>query len=199
MKPLKHLHLYIQRDVSWLTLSNLLSALRIALAPCFAYALYHANIPAAFLIFIIAGISDLFDGLLARLRKEQTNLGRVIDPIADKVFMITAFASIAYYGIAHIIIPHWFIWFVVIREITMMLGSALFFRLNKQFTISPSIWGKATTASQMIFIVFLFLSYFSHYHQPPFYDHILYALVALSFCSFLHYAYQAQHYLCNRT
>ena len=76
---------------SILTIPNLLTFLRMALIPVFASLLYYGFTGWALIVFVIAGVSDGIDGFIARRLKQETELGTILDPIADKLLMTTAF------------------------------------------------------------------------------------------------------------
>ena len=109
-----------------MNISNLLSILRIVLAIPIAYFIYIDNILMAIIIGIIAGLSDFFDGFLARKLNQITELGKILDPVADK-FLV---AIIAFVMIFNELLPLWFFLAVLIRDILILLAGSFLAKKN---------------------------------------------------------------------
>src|SRR5947209_18275966 len=107
----------------------------------------------ALAIFIIAGMSDGLDGLLARRLKQQTLLGQYLDPIADKLLLSTVFLVLS---IVHKI-PWKFTVMVFSRDICILLVSAVLYAIAGLLDFRPSIFGKANTFAQLAAVVFVML------------------------------------------
>lgn len=141
-----------------MTLANKITILRILLIPAFIIFLVYGyredsllfhNI--AFGIFIISIITDALDGMVARVFKQQTNLGGFLDPLADKLLLISAFVVIGYVGRISLGV----VILVVSREVIMVLGwTILYVFSGNTLTIKPSILGKLTCAFQMATIIY---------------------------------------------
>jgi len=101
-------------------------------------------------IFIVAVLSDFFDGLVARIKKEKSEIGKVIDPLADKMLLVTAFVSLYFLKFS---IPWWVVLIVVSRDIIILIGVLILNLLKIEIVILPSIWGKFTTFFQMLTII----------------------------------------------
>ena len=131
---------------------NILSVFRIILVPIFAYIFLGLNnIPLACGVYILAGLTDIIDGYIARKFNFITRLGTVLDPIADKLLQLTVTASLAISGLN-------FMWLVfgilLLKEILMMIGGLFLYK--KKDIIVPSVWyGKVSSA--YLFIVALIL------------------------------------------
>ena len=78
-----------------MTVANLITLLRVVLIPFFLVALLYQDYRIAFFIFLLAGFTDSLDGFIARFFKQKTKLGAVMDPIADKLMLATAYISLA--------------------------------------------------------------------------------------------------------
>ncbi|MEW6096998.1 MAG: CDP-alcohol phosphatidyltransferase family protein [bacterium] len=140
-----------------MTLANKITISRILLIPVFTIFLVYGyrkelvifrNI--AFCIFILSMITDALDGIVARTFKQQTNLGSLLDPLADKLLLGAAFVVIGYVGKISLGV----VILVVSREVIMGLGwTILHVFSNNTLTIKPSILGKLTTAFQMLTII----------------------------------------------
>jgi len=106
----------------------------------------------ALLTFIIAGLTDALDGYIARKFNQITNLGKILDPIADKVLLVSAFIFI-YNSNFEIKFPYWFIVLVISRDIYLIAGSTLIYFFKGFVKIKPSIFGKATTFFQILAVI----------------------------------------------
>jgi len=140
-----------------MTLANKITILRILLIPVFIIFLvygYRKNLllfrHIAFAIFILSMITDALDGMVARRFKQQTPLGSFLDPLADKLLLITAFVIIGYVGKISLGI----VILVGSREVIMALGWLILHIFSSHtITIKPSSLGKLTTILQMLTIV----------------------------------------------
>jgi cardiolipin synthase len=102
----------------------------------------------AFWVFLLAGLSDILDGLLARLLKDQTTIGRFLDPLADKVLLVAIFLTLGVKGY----IPAWLVILVVSRDVMILGGTMLLFVFDKPMTVKPIFISKVNTFFQ-IFLV----------------------------------------------
>ncbi len=134
-----------------MTVPNLITSLRIILAPIFIIYLIREDFTAALILFIIAGLSDGADGLIARLFNQKSKLGSYLDPLADKILLIAAFVVLAVHGF----IPPWLTVLAISRDILILLGVLFFFLNGMDIVIRPSLASKITTCLQLgtIFIV----------------------------------------------
>jgi cardiolipin synthase len=131
-------------------LPNILTLTRILLLPFFVAAFMYSRYGYALVIFIVGGITDILDGLAARLTNQTTALGRVLDPIADKFTLVTSFVLMSIYGI----IPAWITIVVISRDLIIITGCLILYLLNHNPKIEPTIFGKASNALQFILIGF---------------------------------------------
>lgn len=141
-----------------MNLANNISVLRLILVPIFVGCLlYWAPdrsylLTASIFIFLIACISDAIDGYIARRFNQETSIGRFIDPIADKLLLVSGFLSLSL--IDHLPfemhIPAWLTISVIARDIIILLGSAVLFFITGSLNPEPSIVGKVTTFFQML-------------------------------------------------
>jgi len=178
----------IFQDKRWLNFSNMFTVLRFCLAPVLVFGVYCHWWVFAFTVFVVGGISDLLDGYLARLLDQQTYLGRLLDPIADKFFMIASFFSLSFVNTPSFKIPAWFVYLIVVREILILLGSFFLMIFNANFEVQPNFWGKITTFLQMIFIVWIFACHFFDWSPIKTYKIALMLLSIYTIISFLAYA-----------
>ena len=137
------------------TIPNVLTMLRIVLIPVFVIVFF--NTPkgqdriAALVIFAVASITDMFDGMLARKLNQITDFGKLFDPLADKVMVITALICQAVYGV----FPWIAIIIVAAKELIMLLGGL--FMLSRDVVVYSNYVGKT---AQVFFIASLLLSFF---------------------------------------
>lgn len=124
---------------------NGLTLLRILLAPTIVIELLYGYTGAALLTFLAAAITDGLDGFVARSRRQRTELGRVLDPLADKALLASAFVTLAVRGD----LPHWLAIIGVSRDVMLMVGSLVLYILAGRLGNPPSALGKVTTALQL--------------------------------------------------
>ncbi|MHB8054771.1 MAG: CDP-alcohol phosphatidyltransferase family protein [Candidatus Aminicenantales bacterium] len=143
---------------STVTIPNILSAFRILLVPLFVWLILSRNTFAPLLIFCIAGITDLFDGFIARHLHQRSNLGVILDPAGDKLLMAASYIVLALPRIAGPNrVPLWLTVIVFGRDL-MIVGGVLWAYLTFRIgPVLPTIIGKLTTAFQVgtIFLVLL--------------------------------------------
>jgi cardiolipin synthase (CMP-forming) len=125
---------------------NLLTLMRLIFLPFVVVAIQQQNYRWALAIFVVAGISDGLDGLLARVLKQKTTLGQYLDPIADKLLLSTMFLMLS---IAHVI--RWpFTIMVFSRDIIILIVCTLLYATGTMRVFRPSWFGKANTAVQIL-------------------------------------------------
>ena len=134
-----------------MNLPNKLTVARIIMVPFFVVFLVNVTIPHHFLIagliFALASFTDLLDGKIARKRNLVTNFGKFLDPLADKILVISALVCFVNLGLAEF----WFVLIIIARE--FMVTSIRLIAVNTGEVIAANIWGKAKTVSQMVAIV----------------------------------------------
>jgi cardiolipin synthase (CMP-forming) len=137
-----------------LTAPNQLTLLRMLFLPFIVISLVDRHYPMALILFVLAGLSDGLDGLLARRLHQQTLLGQYLDPIADKLLLSTLFLVLA---ILHKV-PWKYTVMVFSRDISILAASAVLYTIAGLRNFSPSIFGKANTFAQVsaVFFVLLF-------------------------------------------
>ena len=141
-----------------MTVPNLITTMRIILAPIFIIYLLDDRFLAALCVFVIAGVSDGADGLIARVFNQKSRLGAFLDPLADKILLVAAFVVLAVRGY----IPSWLAVIVITRDLLILLGVLILFLSRGHLKIQPSIFSKITTCLQLG-TVFLVLAR-NHFH-----------------------------------
>jgi cardiolipin synthase len=128
------------------TAPNLLSLLRICLAPLLVTALLDNHYALSLGLFVTAGLTDLLDGLLARLLKQRTMLGQYLDPVADKLLLSTLFLVLTYKGL----VPARVTALVFGRDVGILMVAAILYAAAGRREFRPSIFGKANTLAQVL-------------------------------------------------
>jgi cardiolipin synthase (CMP-forming) len=136
-----------------LTAPNTLTLLRMIFVPFIVINLVKNDYQWALRLFVLAGLSDCLDGLLARKLQQQTLLGQYLDPIADKLLMSTMFLVLS---IGHRI-PWKYTVVVFSRDISILLVSGVLFMIAGLRDFRPSIFGKANTLAEVAAIFFVLL------------------------------------------
>ena len=136
-----------------LTAPNQLTLMRMMFVPFVIIKLVEGHYSTALILFVLAGMSDGLDGLLARTLKQQTVLGQYLDPIADKLLLSTMFLVLS---ILHKI-PWKFTVLVFSRDLTILMVSALLYAIAGLRDFRPSIFGKANTFAQVAAVFFVLL------------------------------------------
>jgi len=129
-----------------LTIPNLITLTRIILTPLFIIFLIQGRHRQALLIFILAAVSDLADGLIARCWQQKSRLGSYLDPLADKLLMSASFVTLS---IAKAI-PPWLTVVVISRDVILGLGALILRLADYPLVIRPSLAGKWTTTVQLL-------------------------------------------------
>ena len=134
-----------------LTLANQLTLLRIILIPAFVLLVVYGKLGAALVVFAVAGITDALDGLIARLARQGTSLGAWLDPMADKLLLVSAFIVLTIPSIPmtnHL--PLWLTVTVISRDIVIIGVVAIVNLAIGPRTFRPSLLGKSATAAFII-------------------------------------------------
>lgn len=144
-----------------MNLANKISIARIIFIPFFIAAVVYSRMDIALIFFILAVISDGVDGMIARGLKQKTQLGTILDPVADKLLLISAYIclSIAKSIPEGLRLPPYVPIVVISRDVIIVLGSVIVYLIKGDLKVSPSIVGKITTFFQMLTIVCILLKF----------------------------------------
>jgi cardiolipin synthase len=129
------------------SIPNLITLGRILLVPFVIWAIASGELRAAFVLFMAAAISDLIDGFLAKRFGMQTELGAYLDPLADKVLIMSIYLTLGITGI----IPRWIVILVVSRDIMIIGAVILSWLVDKPLTVKPLTISKINTACQILY------------------------------------------------
>jgi len=166
---------------------NLLTLMRICLAPFLVAAILEGHFLLSFILFVAAGLTDALDGLLARLLKQRSMLGQYLDPVADKLLLSTLFLVLFYKGL----IPGTVTVLVFGRDVGILLVAAILYAAVGRREFHPSIFGKANTLAQISAVAAVLL----HQVTPSWYwvavtrSVALAATIGLTVASGLQYAW----------
>jgi cardiolipin synthase (CMP-forming) len=125
---------------------NLLTLLRLFIIPFLVIEILDARYRWAFALFILAGVSDGFDGLVARWLEQKTRLGQYLDPIADKLLLSTLFLVLTHMEL----VPRYVTVLVFSRDLGILLISTLLFATGTLRDFRPSVLGKLNTIAQIV-------------------------------------------------
>jgi len=113
----------------------------------------------AFGVFLTAALTDALDGFLARVTHKKSNLGRFLDPLADKLLLLSGFLGILWVEILPYRPPLWVTVTIVFRDIVIIAGLVILYLISGTTRIQPNFFGKATTAFQMATLVAILLEW----------------------------------------
>jgi len=178
-----------------ITVPNLLTVFRMVLIPVFVTLLFYQRFEFALVVFVVAGITDGLDGLLARRFDQQTQLGTILDPIADKLMMVSAFVVLSMRSVfpqpipSHLPVPFWVTVAVISRDVFIIVGAAAINIMTGFRGFRPSWLGKLNTTVQIVGITIIMFAasvpYYTGYYLPTVYA----AVFALALFSGLHYVF----------
>jgi cardiolipin synthase len=129
-------------------LANWLTIVRILLVPVFVTALVYNRALLALVTFVVAGVTDMMDGYIARTRGTKTRLGAFLDPLADKLLLTASFVTITYKFSR--LLPFWLTAIVLSRDLLLILVAVLIMLTGGQIHPSPTGLGKMSTVFQML-------------------------------------------------
>ena len=150
-----------------MSLANKISLFRILLAPCLVASLVYYHPTRDWLryltlgLFVLGILTDALDGFVARSKQQQSQLGTVLDPVADKVLILSTLISLSLIrGLPDWMrIPAWFNLIVLSRDAILVAGIALIFAFTGTLSVRPSLLGKATIVAQMAVIPVVLLQW----------------------------------------
>ena len=170
-----------------LTVANQLTILRIVLIPAFVLLVVYGHLGQALLVFITAGATDALDGLIARRAGQRTSLGAWLDPMADKLLLVTTFIVLTLPGLPlanHL--PLWLTVAVISRDVVIVGVVAIVNLAVGPRTFRPSMLGKATTAAFIITsVVVMYFNYLGR--RSPLVDAAIWISLGLTLVSSTHY------------
>jgi len=180
-----------------LTVPNMLTVFRMVLIPVFVTLLFYQRFILALAVFVLAGLTDGLDGLFARRFGQQSQLGTVLDPIADKLMLVTAFIVLSMRSVfpqplpGHLPVPFWVTVAVISRDVFIIVGAAAINIMTGFRGFRPSWLGKLNTNVQIVGVAAIMFAasvpYYTGYYLPTVYA----AFFAMAVLSGLHYIFFA--------
>lgn len=173
-----------------LTAANQLTILRMLLIPAFVILLTYGYRGWALVTFVTAGVTDMLDGLIARSTGQQTELGAWLDPMADKLLLVTMFVVLTLPGIGSANqLPLWFTILVISRDVAIVATVAVFNLAVGPRTFRPSIWGKLATATFILTgVITLYFNYLEQHSALV--TVFIYISLAITIISAAHYLFR---------
>lgn len=172
------------------TAPNLLTLLRICMLPVLVVAVLNGNFRTGLILFVVAGLTDGLDGLLARLLKQKTTLGAYLDPVADKLLLSTLFVVLTHLGLIAQVVTI----LVLSRDVGILMVAAILYAGAGVREFKPVLFGKASTFAQIATVAVVILSevYAPHWIVKT-RSFLLDATVVLTVLSGLQYAWRAAY------
>jgi len=143
-----------------MNIPNLISLLRIILTPILIICLIQGFYLKAFIVFIVASLTDALDGFLARFLKQKTVLGSYLDPLADKALIASSFVTLSIMAA----LPAWLTVLVISRDLVILTGICILSQISIQFDVKPALVSKVTTAFQFLTVLVAMASLASPIH-----------------------------------
>ena len=130
------------------SIPNILSTLRILLVPPVVWSMLEQRWGLALPLFLIAGLSDGLDGFLARRYHWISRLGAILDPIGDKLLMVSSYLVLGWQGA----LPWWLVGLVILRDVVIMTGTVMYRVLIGEVVFEPILLSKINTVCQILLI-----------------------------------------------
>lgn len=170
-------------------LANCLTVLRILLIPVFVSLLVYRRPGLALLVFAAAALTDLLDGYVARRRGSQSRLGAFLDPLADKMLLISSFVTLTYLKT----LPFWIAAVVISRDVILVVGALLIHMMGGRIYPRPTWTGKTATFFQIVTVL---LGLASRYIATPIsLGLVMWLAAGFTIVSGLQYLVQGMRYL----
>lgn len=178
----------MKKATTMLNLPNYLTLIRIAAIPFFLVLLFSRLYNYALLVFLIGGITDALDGPVARFTNQRTRLGAYLDPLADKLLIISSLVVLTLIDT----VPAWLTILVLSRDVIVTLGyGAIYFVVEERMEIQPSTLGKINTFLLLLAITIVLVSLYDPNMIPPPLPSYLFLLSAVTtIISGLQYVYR---------
>src|ERR1700675_1097646 len=178
------------------TVPNQITLLRLGFLPFFLILIFYEEYKWALLVLVVAGLSDGIDGLLARKLNQRSSLGAYLDPIADKLLLSSSFLILAFKKK----IAWWLTIIVLSRDVLILIVAVVILLISGYRPFPPSIWGKMTTAVQIVLVfVVVFSAAYPELHLALLARALIYAVTAFSIVSALHYSFSTTRRMSGST
>jgi cardiolipin synthase len=189
--------------LSNLTFANQLTFLRLVLIPFYLIALFNNRFGLALFLFILAAVTDILDGLVARYLKQSTALGSLLDPIADKLLMDLSFIILAFPDHPRVFpkfemanhIPLWLLILILWRDFMIILTSISISLIYNTRKFPPTWWGKITTFSEVLTVGLFLLFNYRQIESSLTIPVAVWMTCGLTVLSGIHYLYRTNHFI----
>ena len=162
---------------------NLITAFRFLLVPPVVLSLLNDRFGTALILFFIAGFSDAIDGYLAKRNNWTSRIGALMDPLADKLLLVSCFVTLGWLGW----IPVWLVALVVLRDLVIVSGAVVFHMRVERIEAAPSYISKLNTFTQILLVLAVIFSK-GLYELPVLWlDLLVYSVLATTVWSGLDY------------
>jgi cardiolipin synthase len=153
--------------LSLATTANQLTILRIVFVPLFIILLAYKELGWAFATFVIAGVTDVLDGIIARRFGQKTSIGAALDPIADKLMMTSSIVILSLPQMEfHNTVPRWLMIVIIFRDVFIVVVSLTVVLSIGWRVFRPSIYGKASTVMQVLTVLLVLFANWQHVVVP---------------------------------
>jgi cardiolipin synthase len=166
-------------------LPNIITFLRFLLLPPVVLLLLNHRYDAALLVFAVAGFSDALDGYLAKRYHWTSRLGALLDPLADKLMLVSGFVTLAWLGL----IPSWLVALIILRDVVIVTGAIVYHMRIEKLEAAPSVVSKLNTFAQILLILAVMFS--QGFRQLPSFwmDALIYVVLLTTLWSGLDYVW----------
>jgi cardiolipin synthase len=172
------------------TIPNLLSVLRMGLAPLFIISVLDGKPLRALILFLVAGATDSLDGFIARRANQQSLLGAYLDPIADKILLTSAYIALSIPSLNHgVQIPLWITVLVIARDLMIVVMAVIMALASGIRNFPPSKLSKFNTLVQVVAVLVVLVSALLPNLEPAA-TTLLYLVAATTLSSGLHYMFR---------
>ena len=157
-----------------MNIPNIITLARIILVPVIVWAIASNQMEIAFAVFVMAGVSDAVDGFLAKRFNMESELGALLDPLADKALLVSIYVALGIWGA----VPRWIVILVVSRDIMIVAAVIVSWLFDKPVPMKPSMVSKLNTVAQVAFAALVLAALAFDLPRQP-YDLILMGLVTV--------------------
>ncbi len=179
-----------------MTFANQLTVLRMVASPLFVLLVVYQRLGGALAVFLLAGITDLLDGLIARRFGHRTPLGTFLDPVADKLLLVSSFITLSLGNVGLTLkIPLWLTITVLGRDVLLVVSVLIINLTLGRHLFRPSLWGKVTTTAQLLTIMITLVSNYLRLDGGLVWMLVIYVTLALTVISGIHYASRGHKFL----
>ena len=167
------------------TIPNIITMFRIATVPVLIILLHEHEYGWAFLVFLVSGISDGLDGFIAKRFDMGSELGAILDPLADKALIFSSYLMLMLLGD----LPFWLFLTVIFRDVLILAGSLIYVAFNGQVKMAPSYLSKLNTFMQIALVVAILAQKTFGLDYPTFTNYLIYATFITTILSGVHYVW----------